>query len=267
MDKISHSDQPLPAEKFKLRLSQPAYRQADRLAVLCMSGSFDPIHTQHIRAVELSRAVLERAGWAVAGGFLAPSSDDYVQSKLKSDEWPLARRIHLCELATQESDWLSVCPWGEFSSYRLCVAIGEKLRHDCTRALKGRSLTGIEMMSSDAAIRILDKILEEWRAKHVDVRKLWYQGRIVCCVIRPGPKSGGETRYIQNVIVPGAAEIGVELIIIDAARERVSLEGISSTDIRELVARGDWDQLSVRRWLHPQVLSALRHSAHAGLVF
>jgi len=248
-------NQQLSAEKLRLRLSSVS--QGDRLAVLVLSGSFNPVHAQHIRALEVARAALERAGWAVAGGFLAPSSDGHLMGKLNSEISSLERRIELCGLATEASDWLSVCPWGEFSSYKVCTRLREQLERECAGLLNGRSLTGIEVMGSDAAIRILDRVIDEWRALELDERQPWYQKRIICCLIRPGPESGVEIEHILKSTAPQAADIGVEIILIDSTREALPLEAVSSTAIRELVGRGDWELLTARRWLHPKVLSSL----------
>jgi nicotinic acid mononucleotide adenylyltransferase len=254
---IPCTNQQLSVEKLKLRLSSVLSTQPDRLAVLVMSGSFNPVHAQHIRALEVARMALERAGWAVAGGFLAPSSDAYLKDKLTSQISSLNRRIELCGLATQASDWLSVFPWGEFSSYKTCTRLREQLERECAGLLKGRSLTAIEVMGSDAAIRILDRVIEEWRASEVGERQPWYQKRIICCLIRPSPDSSAEMEHIQRITAPQAAEIGVEIIFIDATREGLPLEAVSSTEIRELVDRGHWERLRTLRWVHPKVLSLL----------
>lgn len=248
----------LSGSELRRRLSSAMSTQPDRLAVLVMPGSFNPVHTQHIRALEVARAALEREGWAVAGGYLAPSSDDYLTGKLNRQILSLSRRIELCGLATQESDWLGVCPWGEFSSYRACIRLREQLERECTGLLKGRSLTGIEVMGSDTAIRIIDRVVEEWRAGEVDKRQAWYQSRIVCCLMRPGREASIEMEHIRRITAPQAADIGVEIIPVDTTREVVPLEAANSTVIRELAGRGDWDVLKALGWLHPQVLSSLQ---------
>jgi nicotinic acid mononucleotide adenylyltransferase len=254
---VPSASQQLPTEKLRVRLSSILCTERDRLAVLAMSGSFNPVHTQHVRALEVARAALERVGWAVAGGFLAPTSDVYLTDKLNGQTSSLVWRIKMCGLATHESDWLSVCPWGEFSSYRACTRLREQLERECAGMLKGRSLTGIEVMGSDTAIRILDRVVEEWRATEVKGRQLWYQNRIVCCLIRPGPESTVEVEHILRITAPEAADTGVEIMLVDSTREALPLEAASSREIRALVGRGDWDMLKARQWLHPQVLSSL----------
>lgn len=257
MDVTPRADQQLLTEKLRPRLSSILCSQRGRLAVLVMSGSFNPVHTQHIRALEFARAALEHAGWGVAGGFLAPSSDDYLEGKPSTEILSFSRRVELCGLVTQESAWLSVCLRGEFSSYRACTRLREQLELQCAALLKGRSLTGIEVMGSDTAIRILDKVFEEWTAAEGDKGRPWYEGRTICCLVRPGPESSAEMEHILRITAPQTADIGIEIILVDTTQEAFPLEAVSSTEIRELVARGEWDKLKALRWLHPHVLRSL----------
>src|SRR5262249_4496942 len=157
----------------------------------------------------------------------------------------------------EESDWVGVCPWGEFSSYKLCIKLRERLEHECARWLKGRGLSGVEVMGSDTAVRIFDRVLDEWKKTEGEVKKPWDERRMVCCLVRPSPKSGVEMDYLRSITAPQVANIGVELILVDSTREPFPLEELSSTAVRELVAKGDWERLRVLRWLHPQVLLAL----------
>jgi nicotinic acid mononucleotide adenylyltransferase len=261
MDDVSCVHQQQLAEKLKLRLASPSYKQGGRLAFLAFSGSFNPVHSQHIRALNLARTALESSGWAVPGGFLAPSSDDYISDKLRQAVLSLDRRTKLCELATEESDWLSVIPWGEFSSFKLCKRLRRQLEHDCAALLKGRTLTGIEVMGSDAAIRIFNRVWAQWRTADEKDRTPWFRDRIVCCLLRPGPSSTDDLDNLRRIIVPQAADVGVEIIVVDTTRQDVRLEEVSSTEIRKLLDRSAWDDLKNRRWLHPNVLRTLKQWA------
>jgi nicotinic acid mononucleotide adenylyltransferase len=255
MDDTSHVHR-LPYEKVKLRLSALLRKDTDKLAFVTLSGSFNPVHIQHIRLLEAACAALQRSGWAVTAGFLSPSSDDYLKGKLSTGILSFERRKQLCVLATKTSEWLSVCPWGEFSSYRVCTRLREELERECAQILRGRSLTGVEVMGSDAAIRILDTAFDKWTTE-IGGRKPWYRNRIVCCIIRPSPNINSDIEHIKRVTLPRAANLGVEVILVNTAREHLPLQAVSSTEIRELVARKDWDQLRILGWLPPQVLSAL----------
>ena len=246
----------LPTEKFSRRLRSLPYAAGDRLAFLSLSGSLNPVHTQHMRAIEAARNAVTRRGWIVVAGFLTPAGDEYLKRKVGMEAWPLDKRSRLCEVAAGESDWVDVCSWGEFRSHRLCTALQEHLKRECAE-LNGRSLTGIEVMGSDAAIRILDQNIADWDNADRGVRDSWYQGRVICCLVRPGPNSGGEMARIQKHIARRAADLGLELIVIDPESVRPALEAVSSSEIRELLAAGDLERLRARRWLHPEVLAEL----------
>jgi hypothetical protein len=246
----------LPTEKFARRLLSLRCAAGDRLAFLSLSGSLSPVHTQHMRALEAARNALTRGGWTVVTGFLAPASDKFLKGKLGVEAWLLEKRTRLCEVVAGESDWVDVCSWGEFRSYRLCTALREHLQHECAE-LNGRSLTGIEVMGSDAAIRILDENVADWDGADPGARDSWYRGRVICCLLRPGPRSAGETAHIQQHTARRAADLGVELIVVNPESIRPPLEAVSSSKIRELLSAGDLEGLRARRWLHPEVLAAL----------
>lgn len=247
----------LDTEKLSLQLGLP-HQQQDRLSFLVMSGSFNPVHTQHIRALENARAAVQTAGFVVAGGFLAPSSDGYTAKKVQTGSLSIAERTELCGLATKESDWLGVCSYGEFSSYRVCAQIGREIERRCAQRLAGRFLTGIEVLGSDALIRILDRVLAEWRATPLMQRRPRYRERIICCIVRPGSESESETDYISRTLMPQAAEIGIIIMLVDPRKYGLPLADVSSTKIRELIRSHSWDVLEAHQWLHPEVLSALR---------
>lgn len=246
----------LPTEKFARRLCSLGCAAGDRLAFLSLSGSLSPVHTQHMRALEAAKTVLKGRGWTVVVGFLAPASDEYLQGKLGIEAWPLEKRTRLCEVASGESEWVDVCSWGEFRSYRLCTALREHLERECAE-LRGRSLTGIELMGSDAAIRILDENIVEWDAADPGVRNSWYQGRVVCCLSRPGSDSVGDMEHIEKHTARRAVDLGMELIVVHPESIHPILEAVSSTEIRKLLAAGDLERLRARGWLHTEVLAAL----------
>jgi hypothetical protein len=216
-----------------------------------------------MRALEAARNALTKGGWTVVAGFLTPVGDKFLKGKLGIEAWPLDKRVRLCEVAAGELDWVDVCSWGEFRSYRLCTALRAHLERECAE-LNGRSLTGIEVMGSDAAIRILDENIADWDGADPGMRDSWYQGRVICCLLRPGPNSAGEMEHIQKHTGRRAADLGVELIVVDSESICPALEEVSSSKIRELLAAGDLERLRARRWLHPEVLAALANErSHA----
>jgi nicotinic acid mononucleotide adenylyltransferase len=245
----------LPTEKFARRLRSLSSAAAhDNLAFLSLSGSLNPIHTQHMRALEAAKEVVKSRGWTVVAGFLAPAGDEFLKEKLGIEAWSLEKRTRLCEVASSESDWVDVCSWGEFRSYKLCTALREYLEQEFPE-LKGYNLTGIEVMGSDAAIRILDANIADW--DDADVRDAWYQGRVVCCLPRPGPTSASDMAHILDYTARRSADLGVELIVVDPESISPPLETVSSSEIRELLAAGCSERLRARGWVHPEVLDVL----------
>ncbi|HKO41936.1 MAG TPA: hypothetical protein VJU84_01495 [Pyrinomonadaceae bacterium] len=232
-----------------------------KLAFLLLSGSFNPVHTQHVRSLVVTRKYLEIIGWAVVGGFLAPSSDTQVQQKLAADGLSLKERIALCRLAVDGLDWLSVCVKGEFSSNWACRGVRSELERACGDILRGRRLTGVEIMGSDTVVRIFDKILMEHSS---GTRGSAQQGRTVCCLLRPGPDKAAQRKHIESVLIPGSSELGVKLMIVEPTSSDPPLEQISSSAIRELVSKGEWESLRSKGWLAPSVLEALQLRASGG---
>jgi hypothetical protein len=157
-----------------------------------------------------------------------------------------------------DSDWISVWPSGELSGRRVCVGIRQKLLDDHSAPLTGRALAGVEVMGSDTAIRILDRIVAAERTRAIgDSGAPRYQERVVCCLVRPHRGAAEEAEHIRRVTIPRAADAGVRVILVDTTGWENPLQPVSSTEICELIARHDWKILEARGWLHPRVFRAL----------
>jgi hypothetical protein len=226
------------------------------LSFLIMSGSFDPVHTQHIRAFNIVRKRIERTGRAVVGGFLAPSTDDYVQVKIGERHLTLKQRLELCELAIKGTSWLSVCRKAEFSSNVACHGIRHELEQHCSDLLDARPLKGVEIMGSDTVMRIFQKILPP--AERGPLENSWQRGRVVCCIPRAASSAEAESEEIKKVLLPGLAALGIELIFVKPLGGDPLLEPVSSSAVRELIATGNWEELRSKGWLHSVVLNALQ---------
>ena len=74
--------------------------------VLLSCGSFSPVHTQHLRNFEDARNALADE-FNVVQGILSPVHDAFGKRGLVA----AAHRIAMCELATADSDWLTVSRW------------------------------------------------------------------------------------------------------------------------------------------------------------
>lgn len=91
-----------------------------RKLTLALGGSFNPVHTQHVEVMRIAKEHLENAPGSnirVVEGFLAPSTDGYLLSKMKrknernNDEEEnfiikSEHRINMCNLATSKYSWL-----------------------------------------------------------------------------------------------------------------------------------------------------------------
>jgi len=55
----------------------------------------------------------------------------------------------------------------------------------------------------------------------------------------------------------------VQVIMIDTARPEHSVKPVSSAEVRDLMAVGNWEGLRARGWLHPRVLAALEAAGRA----
>jgi nicotinic acid mononucleotide adenylyltransferase len=74
--------------------------------VIVVGGSFNPIHREHTRAIELAIATLEARKMRVHSAHLAPAPDGWVRGKLAREDarWILseAQRIALCDAAATD---------------------------------------------------------------------------------------------------------------------------------------------------------------------
>jgi nicotinic acid mononucleotide adenylyltransferase len=101
--------------------------------MLSFSGSFNPIHTGHIKVLEMIKAFLEADGYEVLRGYIAPSSDNYVRGKLGLNAIDLDNRVTMVELSIQSyfernnvPCWLQACPFGIMSSSKTAAEIRSK---------------------------------------------------------------------------------------------------------------------------------------------
>jgi nicotinamide mononucleotide adenylyltransferase len=80
--------------------------------VLIKTGALNPIHRSHISNMIKTKLYLENIyHFNVIGGFLSPTHDRYVESKLEDEFIPSNLRIQMCEKAIEEENqqhWLSV---------------------------------------------------------------------------------------------------------------------------------------------------------------
>uniref|UniRef100_A0A8C9P6N2 Nicotinamide/nicotinic acid mononucleotide adenylyltransferase 2 n=1 Tax=Spermophilus dauricus TaxID=99837 RepID=A0A8C9P6N2_SPEDA len=72
--------------------------------ILLACGSFNPITKGHIQMFERARDYLHKTGrFIVIGGIVSPVHDSYGKQGLVSSR----HRLIMCQLAVQNSDWIS----------------------------------------------------------------------------------------------------------------------------------------------------------------
>ena len=94
-----------------------AHDGSSNCAVLLTTGALNPAHRGHVDALRRARRCLEtQGGYTVIGGFVSPSHDSYVQTKVSGkDHAKAAARLALLEaLIADEEDltpWVSAAAW------------------------------------------------------------------------------------------------------------------------------------------------------------
>jgi nicotinic acid mononucleotide adenylyltransferase len=105
-----------PIQKIKNNLNHSENNRP--FVVLLSTGAFSPIHSGHVKMMELAKEELELMGYEVLGGYISPSHDAYVSKKNNGQSaCNISSRIFLCEKALANHPWLMVDPWeGLYSS-------------------------------------------------------------------------------------------------------------------------------------------------------
>nr|QYA18522.1 nicotinic acid mononucleotide adenylyltransferase [Clandestinovirus] len=110
---IKNDETLTPLTKIRQQLQQ--YEQTGskkRLTILIATGSYNPVHPGHFTMFNVAKEHLEKNHDVhVIGGFISPSHQEHVSKKLGSLAMKSDERIHLLNLATEDSDWIQVSSW------------------------------------------------------------------------------------------------------------------------------------------------------------
>jgi nicotinic acid mononucleotide adenylyltransferase len=123
-----------PLSKLAARMNGAA-----RPVALLSTGAFSPIHAGHLAMMEAARKAVEARGFDVVGGFLSPSHDGYVSTKVPGPHLPAPHRLQLIQRAVADSDWLSADPWEALDAPApinftdVIERLSAYLRHHCRR--------------------------------------------------------------------------------------------------------------------------------------
>jgi len=99
-----------PTLKLDARRKKLSY--GDKPVVLLTTGSLNPIHTGHVKNMELAKECLERAKGSkmkVLCGYISPSHNSWLSRK-KYGFLHVEHRIEMVKLATADSDWIDCDP-------------------------------------------------------------------------------------------------------------------------------------------------------------
>ena len=241
--------------------------------VLCLNGSFNPVHTEHISMLESAKEQMESLGHTVVGGFLSPSSEDYVNSKKGDDAMTLLQRAHLIHLATTDSSWLSEtylgeC-WGKLAAEEvLCHLLNDKQIAALATA-NGIRLHVVQVMGLDTLVRhgfaggadnsnsnnVTDSANTESKS---ELSTANHPIISIVAVRRPGTEIGEEEDHQTQALRQQG-------IVVASRNTDMSEEGVSSSQILQLLREGRWDELAKQEGdgsgqllLHPKVLEWLR---------
>ena len=263
----------VPTHKVRANLAAAAAagsRGPEELYVLCLNGSFNPVHVEHVSMLRSAKEEVERLGHAVVGGFLSPSGEDYVNFKKGANAMSLAQRAHLCHIATRGSTWLAATRLGECSgSFAADEVLRMLLDDDHIASLTtaagtdGVNLHAVQVMGVDTLVRLgyggltgsessspVEAEAAEPAENGGESKRSAAPAIIsIVAVERPGTEIGGEgerqaLRARGIVVAPRSAEM--------------SEGGVSSTRVLQMLRESKWQELVWSGMMHPKVLAALR---------
>ena len=119
--------------------------------IIILSGALNPVHTGHIKILCASKNYIEtNINKKVVNGFLCPSSDTYVKSKLGNHAIKLKHRSVLSNILINDTknDWIKVYNKGIASSFKLSCEIYQKYKN-----IYGDDLIIYEICGTDCALK------------------------------------------------------------------------------------------------------------------
>jgi len=225
----------LPLQKISNNLSKLSSSPNNpKLAVIMLSGSFNPIHCDHIGVLTKAKNHLEskQYGYHVLAGFLAPSSNGYVVSKLKDEAIPLQYRNLMIQFLTLDSEWMEVLPWGLASSYQTNKLIEMQLQEH----FQGTDIKCFELCGADHA------------AKY----SLWNY-------YTPANYNAGNMICVGRSPHTDLVKEGLKLVICDQFILVEDCAGeVSSTLIRKRIVENQWEELNQSGWISQEILELMQ---------
>ncbi|MFN8606475.1 MAG: NAD(+) synthase [Vulcanimicrobiota bacterium] len=179
------------------------------LAALVTTGALCPVHPGHLALMEHARKALEKEGYAVLGGYLSPSHDEYVMGKCGQSVPPAAHRSHLCQQAISGSDWLMVDEWEALhtSAALNFSLVLERLQAYLNRHLQcARPVRVFYVFGSDNA-RFALTFLE--RGQAVCLERPGYRDRLEHYANHPLMRGNTRVLFVRGAALPDVASTQV----------------------------------------------------------
>jgi nicotinate (nicotinamide) nucleotide adenylyltransferase len=207
-----------------------------RKVFLMLGGSFNPVHKEHIQIMEIARRHCEKhLNLFVVAGFLGVSSAYHVKRKLgSSSAITLKHRNKMCELAVENNEWISVCPYGWANATSIARRLQKSIQlKDEHMKVEFFNVTGSDIfgnvMPNEYGFRPFNQMLEDYICVSRDHCKVFEAVRKL--------KNNRKTFYFA---------------------EGSSSGSISSTRVRDLLKAEDYDPL--QDYLDSKVLLYLKQN-------
>ncbi|UJR11533.1 hypothetical protein I4U23_015714 [Adineta vaga] len=217
--------------------------------VLITTGSFNPVHPLHFQNLLRVKEYLEREhqpSMNVLAGYISPTHDSYVHSKLGDPAWiPAKERCRLCEEAieyegSKVASWIAVsrgeCEWKDgFVDFG---PVTENLRDflNTTLVEQGNVLK--------YPLRVIYVCGLDHYNKCSYVERMTQQNNMSCAIVF---RRGYDEQQISSSLKTSS------VIYISLSKERTKLSDVSSTQIRQYFENPTANNTDIERNIYPAV--------------
>ncbi|CAF1374088.1 unnamed protein product [Adineta ricciae] len=222
--------------------------------VLITTGSFNPVHPFHFQNLLRVKEHLEREHQPpmnVLAGYISPTHDSYVHSKLDDSAWiPAKDRCRLCEEAieyegSKVSSWIAVSR-GESEWYDGFVdfsPVTENLRDFLNTTLVGQN----NLLRYP--LRVIYVCGLDHYNKCTYVERMVQQNNMSCAIVY---RRGCDEQQINRSLKT------TNVIYVSLSKERTKLTDVSSTQIREYFQNPTANNTNIERNIYPSVRDYMR---------